>query len=738
MNPVIIPPEIVSLVHHIELNKEGWWEKALQQLILAAVWLSNGNISAQEIIDYYLNQFKINLDSILVNSQINSLCLANTLVPMSGNKYRISEVALKNFEQKLDEAEEIEKKCKKQFFEIIDQCCPSLKKEQTWEEVNKGLILPIIRSMGARTYELLSGGEISLGNNINIHDYILKYPAEHRKSLQSAITLFLNPKDKSVRSYILNYLNSFFFLEAGNLTEDTIKSITRLDNKKPQFLVFVDTNFLFSILGLHENPSNEAAIMLQGLISQLSQKIDIKLYVTPSTIEEAKKVLNFHINQLSPLRLTPYLAEASLDYGMSGVVQKYFDVVKRNKIAVSAEAYFDPYIKNLISILKTKNVDLFNEGMVGYKKDQKVIDDILSQIEFEKEKPVQSPKGYMQWEHDIMLWHFVRDKRPRVIESPLEAIYWIATIDFRFLGFDAYKRKQLNEAFQICVHPSTLIQMLQLWIPRTEQFEEAMLSSLRLPFLFREFDSDSERVTLHILEVLSRFENVEDLSKETITATLMNNALRQKLSAESDVKKQVELVRESLIDENKKTQAQLQKEVARAKLLQDEIGEKEQTIREMENKVADLEEKLSDTESKLAKEHDSRTVLEERITQLEENEHARAQKEKNRMETKQFVWRWVIVPLTFIALLGFFAPRYINFIRRFGIWGPALGIWCLSLIILILLVDKKSLNYATIRSTKLFIIFLNFKRRLFGILAAILLGVIVNSISDYIKRFLHF
>ena len=52
MNPVIIPPEIVSLVHHIELNKEGWWEKALQQLILAAVWLSNGNISAQEIIDW--------------------------------------------------------------------------------------------------------------------------------------------------------------------------------------------------------------------------------------------------------------------------------------------------------------------------------------------------------------------------------------------------------------------------------------------------------------------------------------------------------------------------------------------------------------------------------------------------------------------------------------------------------------------------------------------------------------
>jgi hypothetical protein len=449
-------------------------------------------------------------------------------------------------------------------------------------------------------------------------------------------------------------------------------------------------------------------------------------------------VLTFHVNQLGQLRLTPYLAEASLDSGMSGVVKKYFDVVKRDKIVVSAEVYFGPYIKNLISILRTKNVDLFNEGVDKYKKDQRVIDDMLSQLEFEKDRPVQFPKGYEQWEHDIMLWHFVRDKRPRIIESPLEAIYWIVTIDFKFLGFDAYKKKQLNEAFQICVHPSTLVQMLQLWIPRTEQFEVAMLSSLRLPFLFKEFDSASERATLHILEVLGRFENVGDLSKETIAATLMNDALRQKLSAESDITKQVELVKETLIEENKKTQIQLEKEVAKTKLLQDGIEKKDQTIKELEGKVQTLQEKLSNTENHLDKESRSRIILEQKIEQLESNEKVRIQKEQNRKEVKQFVWRWVIVPLIFIALLGIFVARYINFIRRFGFWGSAIGIWCLSLIILILLIDKKSKNNATIRSTKLFITFLNFKRRLFGVLGAILLGVIINSILDYIKRFLRF
>ena len=35
-----LPPEIVSLVHHVELNKAGWWDKAIERLILGLLlWL---------------------------------------------------------------------------------------------------------------------------------------------------------------------------------------------------------------------------------------------------------------------------------------------------------------------------------------------------------------------------------------------------------------------------------------------------------------------------------------------------------------------------------------------------------------------------------------------------------------------------------------------------------------------------------------------------------------------------
>jgi hypothetical protein len=45
----LLPREVSALVHHIELNRAGWWEKALNRLVLAAIWLSDGNPDVAEI-----------------------------------------------------------------------------------------------------------------------------------------------------------------------------------------------------------------------------------------------------------------------------------------------------------------------------------------------------------------------------------------------------------------------------------------------------------------------------------------------------------------------------------------------------------------------------------------------------------------------------------------------------------------------------------------------------------------
>ena len=37
----VLSKEVIALIHHVELHKDGWWDKATQRLVLAAIWLSS-------------------------------------------------------------------------------------------------------------------------------------------------------------------------------------------------------------------------------------------------------------------------------------------------------------------------------------------------------------------------------------------------------------------------------------------------------------------------------------------------------------------------------------------------------------------------------------------------------------------------------------------------------------------------------------------------------------------------
>ena len=85
-------------------------------------------------------------------------------------------------------------------------------------------------------------------------------------------------------------------------------------------------------------------------------------------------------------------------------------------------------------------------------------------------------------------------------------------------------------------------------------------------------------ISHRILEALSRFENIEDLSKEAIHRILINDALRQRLSTESDEANEIEIVREALIEEERKAQVKL-------RAAESQIANQDTTIKTTEDKV---------------------------------------------------------------------------------------------------------------------------------------------------------
>ncbi len=711
-----LPPEVVSLIHHLELNKAGWWDRGIQRLALAVIWLSGEPLTCEGIVTQLRDRFYVKGDVARVKKQIEELRKAGALLALPDGRLKLSERTLKEMEGEVEGAEDVERKAKARFVEVLSSCCPTLLVDEEWKSFNERLLLPLVREIGARTYQLISGASLSLESTLRFPEFLAGYPAEHRQAVRNAIVAFLDPKDAYVRSYLLRHLNAYFFVEAGNLQARTLDSLTRIATQPPSFKVFVDTNFLFSFLALHENPSNEAAASLMELTGQLKGKVSCKFYVSARTLDETKRVIGAHRDFLQGLHLTPNLAAAALDTGLSGVARKFVEFSSHVGQPVKADEYFAPYLTDLIATLRAKNIEFFNESMEGYATKQEVVDDILGRWEFEKQRYKDKAKTYEQLEHDVILWHFVGGKRPVRVESPMEAVYWVVTVDYYFLGFDFFKRRNSESYVPICLHPTALIQMLQFWLPRTAQFEEAILGSLRWPFLFQDFDPVAERVTIRILEALSRFENVGELPREVVTNILVSQTLRQKLAAEGDVKRQIELVKEALVKENENVRSALASSAEEASHLRQEVAQKDQEIAALGRTLNEQNAKIAQAEAELDRQRNARQELEARLGRVEQEIH----EESERREATKQIRSFLLGSAALLVLaLGATAGSLVLWRPTLGFWKASSVIWSVAVLVWMWAADSWGQNRPRVKAWGPYAGFQKAKNWLFGVVALV-------------------
>ena len=526
-----------------------------------------------------------------------------------------------------------------------------------WTAFEHDFLGPLIKQVGVNAYRLVAGEKLALDAALVDH-FLQPFPQETHSKLRALVTTFIDPKKPEVRAFISRMLHARFCVEASGLPEEVLTKLNASVGKPIRFLMFVDTNFLFSLLELHENPSNAAAEELRELIAQLKNNPRIDLVVTPETIEEAKSSIGYTKGQLSGLPSGRNFTEAALQARFSGMAIRFLSERLRRNGKLSVEDWFDPYLKDFVPLARSKGVDLFNEKLDDYSTRQEVIDDILLVMKYEEKLPETRRKSYPKVAHDMVLWHFVNDKRPAYIESPIDACQWILTVDFRFIGFDEHKQKYSKSKVPLCIHPTSLIQLLQFWIPRTKEFEEAMLGSLRLPFLFQDFDAEAERTSLKILKGIGRFEGNEALSQDTITHVMLNDGLRTRLQGEHTEEAEIALIRDALVEEVKLI---AEAEAQKAKILEDEIRKRDSELATItaqkqmaEHEHAQTKKQKEEAEAAASQVLSSQGVelntVKARLLAMEEAEHQRAEKEKaedairkNRKSLHTFLWLLVLV-----------------------------------------------------------------------------------------------
>jgi hypothetical protein len=49
-----LPKALVSLIHHVELNKSGWWDRVVERIVLVAIW--HKSLTTLEELTQFLGQ----------------------------------------------------------------------------------------------------------------------------------------------------------------------------------------------------------------------------------------------------------------------------------------------------------------------------------------------------------------------------------------------------------------------------------------------------------------------------------------------------------------------------------------------------------------------------------------------------------------------------------------------------------------------------------------------------------
>ena len=616
-----LPSELVALIHHVELSEAGWRDQLLDQVIVSSMFLRTAPCGAEELRTSLDSDFSLTADDRAFHQSVKRLLASQRLVEIDGGRLKLTEQAAKTAQATIVANQSLEKRVAARFKAIVAEEDKTLDPDDCWRRFCDECLDPLVTELGARTYELIAVPADGGPDVRSIADYADSYPQDVRTAIQKSIDKFLDPTDADVRSFVLSRLHSHLLTLAASLSEQSLADLTAKTKSNLHLKLFLDTNFVFSVLDLHDNPANIAAQELIRLLGDVENHVRSTLYVFLPTVDEVTRTISGFRQELAGVEVTPQLGRIARNTTLgqgNGIRARFLRAAASAKYRLTTEAYFSPYIANLLAVLRGKGLELYNERVEALTTSQAVLDDILAETEHQSQRPVNRRKKYEALRHDVALWHFVSQKRSERVDSPLDAVFWAVTIDQQLLRFDRYKTRHRGaNAVPICVHPAVLIQMLQLWLPRSPRFDEAMLQCVRA-LLPLPTDTDVEVVTLKILRTLSRFEEVESLPEETVSSVLFNRVCRSRMEEETEPDQQDKLVRDALVNELAVAEEKLKEEKNSRSAVEDELHGAQNRTDELEQETWKGRAITQQLQLELQQEQKSRRALEKKLAPLEE------------------------------------------------------------------------------------------------------------------------
>jgi len=722
-----LEPHIVALIHNVQLNKEGWTERGLRGVLLSLL-IEDGELSEGELWKQ-ATAVGYNLDSELLRRNLDAL-VEKDQVSIRDGVYSLTSEARKKLESTIETYLAEEEEVRSIFFEKARVLAPGFDLDSLWKSFHTGFLLPMAQDLGTSVVHLFRKNREPPENLFR--SWLTNYAAVNHEDLRELVLDFFDPGPVIVKDYVLRLVDAALVVQASGLTSDDLAALS--EDIRPTFTLILDTNFIFSLLGLHSNPANEATDHLYSIRGKIRNFVDVSFVVVPYTIDEAKRALSAARDECAEMHVNPEQAKVLLQTGLAfpGLVRRYLEKTSERRDRFHPEDHFGPYLRTMTKILEKKDVVVVKDDLRTLMGDWFVRKDLDEQRRFFKR--IGQDKGDAQIRHDVLLWHYAKRKRGSMAENAVEANYWLLTVDHGLVKFDRHRSKLETAPVPVCVHPTTLLQLLQFWVPRSRQLDVALMQSLRFPLFFSDYDRNEERVTMRLLKTVGSFEVESELPSDILAEFLMDQDLRRRIRDAEGVQEEVEVIENQLME----ILAEREKEIEEREKELLEIRREQESWKRRE---VDMRNSLENAELEVQRRMDESAALEARVAGLTREVAGLHAAEANRLREEEsrrvrrkrmgFVGGWFGLPAIALGTLclglyrGWFgwAGDHVPF---FPLWLWAVGGAGTVLVVLAFVAEQVAVSRPELKDWRGLTILLRVAKGIGGILVAVIVGVFAN------------
>ncbi|WP_350285780.1 hypothetical protein [uncultured Croceitalea sp.] len=486
-------------------------------------------------------------------------------------------------------------------------------------EVFRTFIYECYLTHGKNAISSLTSSEVEYEDSVKL--LVKKYQKETKnkklsKILSKYIKIYPDVIDTNILKYLTDLANKTEAFYSLGLSQDEYKKL--YDELQFDWIVFVDTNFIYSILNLHNHPENQAAKFLLELGTELGIKFK---YITKTYNELNHKKADFEKyleKDLQPSQIKALLQSSKLD----SFAQSYYEKLIEDKENTPHPSDIITHSQNS---MKEKSLVIYNskfERLVQseeYLKDQESkynsYFELLDEARQEKGLRRKGQKDPLQIQHDVFLREAILSLRKVDATSMNSAKYFGVTLDKILIKFDAHqlRKKAIGVIIPTFFKPSILLKKLlrQAPLKTKENYLRAFVSTISTPAIddntyvsrvairslkyFHNLGIDNEKLIIGCLKdelFLKNFEQKED------------NVVELNDFVESEINKQITIQTDhmkSLEDEIKKKSKRLDKASELSSITATENEELNKKANELKERLKLYEKELKKIKTKTEK-----------------------------------------------------------------------------------------------------------------------------------------